>query len=83
MSVLLHDIAKPQTQSIDETGRIRFFGHESEGAELAGRILDRLRFSTADREAIVQAVLGYIKSDCKIKKEVTDQDQKSKWCKRI
>ena len=60
-SVLLHDIAKPQTQSIDETGRIRFFGHESEGAELAGRILDRLRFSTADREAIVQAVRGHMR----------------------
>ncbi|UKI32342.1 MAG: hypothetical protein L6W00_01690 [Lentisphaeria bacterium] len=30
-SVLLHDIAKPLTQMTDETGRIRFFGHECEG----------------------------------------------------
>ena len=60
-SVLLHDIAKPLTKSIDETGRIRFFGHEEAGAELAGRILDRLRFSAADRECIVHAVRNHMR----------------------
>lgn len=60
-SVLLHDIAKPLTKSIDETGRIRFFGHEEAGALLAERILDRLRFSASDREAIVQAVRNHMR----------------------
>ena len=60
-SVLLHDIAKPLTQMTDETGRIRFFGHECEGAELAGRLLDRLRFSAADREAVVHAVRNHMR----------------------
>jgi poly(A) polymerase len=29
---LLHDIAKPQTRTIEESGRMRFFGHAQEGA---------------------------------------------------
>ena len=44
---LLHDISKPATKTIEPTGRIRFFGHDSEGAEVAGNILRRLRFSRA------------------------------------
>lgn len=60
-SVLLHDIAKPLTQTVDETGRIRFFGHEEAGALLAGRILDRLRFPTAFRESVVQAVRNHMR----------------------
>ncbi len=44
LSVLLHDIAKPATFSVDETGRIRFNGHDKLGAAMAQRILKRLRF---------------------------------------
>ena len=44
LSVLLHDIAKPATFSVDETGRIRFNGHDKLGAEMAGDILRRLKF---------------------------------------
>ncbi len=60
-SVLLHDIAKPETRMVDETGRVRFFGHESAGAVRAGGILDRLRFSAADREAVVAAVRNHMR----------------------
>lgn len=60
-SVLLHDVGKPCTRSIDETGRIRFFGHEAEGAEMAAAILDRLRFSAAERESVVQAVRNHMR----------------------
>ncbi len=44
-SVLLHDIAKPDTYTVDSNGRIRFNGHESLGAQMAEQILRRLRFS--------------------------------------
>ena len=44
LSVLLHDIAKPATQTVDETGRIRFNGHDKLGAEMAEAILRRLKF---------------------------------------
>lgn len=43
LTALLHDIAKPQTKTIEPSGRIRFFGHSEEGEELAEDILTRLR----------------------------------------
>ena len=42
---LFHDIAKPMTKSIDDTGRARFLGHTKEGAAITAGILERLRFS--------------------------------------
>ncbi len=51
-AILLHDIGKPCTFSTDSSGRIRFNGHEIVGAEMAERLLTRLRFSNADIEAI-------------------------------
>ncbi len=45
LAALLHDIAKPQTKTIDESGRIRFLGHAKEGAAIAVNILERIRFS--------------------------------------
>jgi poly(A) polymerase len=42
---LLHDMAKPQTKTIEAGGRIRFLGHAQEGAVAAASILERLRFS--------------------------------------
>lgn len=43
LSMLLHDIAKPETIVIDDTGVTHFHGHASSGAEMAGKILRRLR----------------------------------------
>ena len=40
---LLHDIAKPQTKTVEPSGRVRFFGHSEKGEETAGVILTRLR----------------------------------------
>jgi poly(A) polymerase len=48
LSGVLHDIAKPETRTIDEKGRMRFFGHASDGASRVGPILRRLRFSGAE-----------------------------------
>jgi putative nucleotidyltransferase with HDIG domain len=56
-AILLHDIAKPLTASRDEqTGSIHFYEHERIGAEMAERILERLRFPRKQIDAIVQAV---------------------------
>ena len=41
---LLHDLGKPATKSFDDEGRIHFYSHEQEGAEIVGAILRRLRF---------------------------------------
>lgn len=42
---LLHDIAKPQTRGVMEGGRITFFDHDRQGAELSRAILTRLKTS--------------------------------------
>jgi poly(A) polymerase len=55
-AVLLHDVAKPVTATIDETGRIRLSGHDRAGAEMAEEIMRRLRFSGAETEATVEMV---------------------------
>lgn len=44
-AALLHDIAKPQTRSVTDTGRITFFHHDVQGAQVARAILGRLRAS--------------------------------------
>lgn len=46
LAVLLHDVAKPRTFSRGKDGRGHFYGHEHLGAEMAERILRRLRYST-------------------------------------
>lgn len=56
LSVLLHDIGKPATASVDESGRIRFNGHDKLGAAMTEALMHRLRFSRAEIEATVEAV---------------------------
>ena len=55
-SVLMHDIAKPVTFSFDDDGRIRFFGHEKIGADMARSILNRLRFPNVEVAAVTTCV---------------------------
>jgi len=59
-SVLFHDIGKPPTLHIDETGRIRFNGHESISASMTEKIFARLRFSNAETEATVAGVKNHM-----------------------
>lgn len=58
LAALLHDIAKPQTKSIEPDGRVRFFGHSTEGAGVAKEIMGRLRFSAQQSKA-VQAMVEH------------------------
>ena len=54
-AVLLHDIAKPVTQTHAD-GRIRFLGHETVGAEMTLEIMNRLRFPKVDSAAVKTCV---------------------------
>ncbi|MCA9980040.1 MAG: HD domain-containing protein [Anaerolineales bacterium] len=59
---MLHDIGKPETRTVDEeTGRIRFLGHEAVGAKLAGSRLRRLRFSREGTEYVARVVAGHMR----------------------
>jgi tRNA nucleotidyltransferase/poly(A) polymerase len=56
LSVLFHDLGKPPTRIVDETGRIRFNGHEGVSAEISLRIMQRLRFPNEVIDAVIPAV---------------------------
>jgi poly(A) polymerase len=55
-AVLFHDVAKPVTATVDQTGRIRFNDHDRIGAEMTEAIMRRLRFSGTEIEATVEMV---------------------------
>jgi len=55
-AVLLHDVAKPVTSTVDPTGRIRFNEHDRIGATMTESIMERLRFSRAEIDAAVEMV---------------------------
>ena len=44
LTMLMHDIAKPVTMTIDEAGVNHFHGHDIKGAEMARAIFRRLKF---------------------------------------
>lgn len=44
VAVLLHDVAKPETRSVDPDGRVRFIGHDRLGAERAAAVAARWRW---------------------------------------
>jgi len=60
LAVLLHDIGKPPTATVDADGRIRFNGHDRAGARMAERVLERLRFARADIDAVVGMVENHM-----------------------
>jgi len=55
LAALFHDIAKPRVKR-GEGPTSTFYGHETVGARMTARILDRLRFSKKDVEKIVKLV---------------------------
>jgi tRNA nucleotidyltransferase (CCA-adding enzyme) len=58
---LLHDIGKPQTRELsDKTGDYTFFNHEHVGARLAETFLRAYRFSSEDREHVVELVRHHL-----------------------
>lgn len=61
LAVLLHDVGKPSTRSIDAGGNIRFFQHERIGEAMANKIMDRLRFSREDGDAVAKLVRNHMR----------------------
>ena len=61
IGALLHDIAKPQTKTVDKTGRTRFIGHAKEGAAKTVNILTRLRFSNREIKLVENLVCYHLR----------------------
>ena len=56
LTMLLHDIAKPQMKTFDEKGVAHFKMHDVKGAEVAKQILRRLKFDNDTMNKVVKLV---------------------------
>lgn len=61
MAGLLHDIGKPDTQVVHENGRISNHGHDAVGAEMAGRIADRLKLTKNGADAEKRLIVSLVR----------------------
>jgi tRNA nucleotidyltransferase (CCA-adding enzyme) len=61
MAGLFHDVGKPRSRAFSEkTQDYTFYNHEAIGANMTGPILERLKFSNAERERIVGLVRHHL-----------------------
>jgi poly(A) polymerase len=60
LAALLHDIAKPQTRTVDGE-RTRFLGHPDQGAAAAAAIMTRLRFSKREIQLVALLIKYHLR----------------------
>jgi tRNA nucleotidyltransferase (CCA-adding enzyme) len=58
---LLHDIAKPRCIAVAEDGRMTYYGHTDQGAEMAAAIMQRLRRSRAVQDRVAYLVRYHLR----------------------
>ena len=58
-TMLLHDSGKPSVQRLDEKGVYHYHGHAAPGAEIAEKVLRRLKFDKASARDIVALVRNH------------------------
>jgi len=61
LGALIHDVAKPETKTVQPSGRVRFFGHAGRGAETAELMLSRLRFSNKEIRFVAAMVEAHMR----------------------
>lgn len=67
LACLFHDVGKPETRFVDEKGDIRFFGHETVGAEIATRVLRRLRYGADIIDSVNHLVKNHMRLGSSLK----------------
>jgi poly(A) polymerase len=60
LAALLHDVSKPETART-VNGRLRFFEHDTRGAERAGKILRDLRFSREHADTVAEIIRHHLR----------------------
>ncbi|MHB9036724.1 MAG: CCA tRNA nucleotidyltransferase [Armatimonadota bacterium] len=52
LAALMHDVGKVETRTVDSEGAVHFYNHQLVGAEIARRIMGRLRFSNSQKAEV-------------------------------
>ncbi|GHU24968.1 HDIG domain-containing protein [Spirochaetia bacterium] len=60
LAALFHDIGKPDTRQLDESGKWTFYRHEKISADLTRAILTRFRYSNAVIEEVVHLIAEHM-----------------------
>ena len=71
LAALFHDIAKPQTKTLEPDGRTRFFGHSEQGAAIAENRLTGLRLSNRGVAMVSRMVEYHLRP--------TNMSEKNEW----
>jgi poly(A) polymerase len=61
LAAVFHDIAKPQTKTTSEDGKIHFYEHEDRGAEIAASSMQRLRYPNSAVESVSKLVKHHMR----------------------
>ncbi len=59
--ILLHDIAKPRCRAVAPDGKVTFYGHTDQGADMAIDIMARLRRSRFVQERVAYLVRNHLR----------------------
>ncbi len=60
-AALYHDVCKPQTKTVEASGRIRFFDHEIKGAEVAAERLRAFNLSVDEIQRVETIILHHMR----------------------
>ena len=74
-AALYHDVAKPLNQSVDDDGRIRFFGHETEGALVAANRMRELHLSNDEIDRVRRVIRHHMRIHSMVGRLFTDGTQ--------
>ncbi|MBC8591512.1 CCA tRNA nucleotidyltransferase [Wansuia hejianensis] len=66
LAALFHDIGKPHTMTIDEKGIGHFYGHDRVGADMAGKILKRLKCSNELTKTVTTLIREHMTHHAKL-----------------
>lgn len=61
LAVLFHDVAKPETRSVDPDGRTRFIGHDRIGADRVAAMAERLAWPRRAAEVLARLVRHHLR----------------------
>lgn len=77
-AALYHDVAKPLKQSVDDDGRIRFFGHEVEGALIAANRMRELHLSNDEIDRVQRIIRNHMRIHSMVGRLSTNGTQPSR-----